>query len=185
MATALTLEPAPLPDRSLADEPLYEIVNGQRVELPPMSSYATWIAFRLGSRLEYFTEPHQLGNVATEMLFILDVQRGLKRRPDLAFVSVEKWPLDRVPPEHGDWEVIPDLAVEVVSPNDLLEDVFAKIEEYFQCGVRQVWLVIPRVKQIYVYDAPTIVHILRGADELDGGGLLPGFRLSVATIFNR
>ncbi len=185
MATAMTLEPTPIPEWSLADEPLYEVVNGQRVEMPPMSAYAIWIASRLLGRLDHFAEDRKLGSVVAEMLFILDPQRGLKRRPDLAFVSAEKWPLDRIPPEHGDWEVIPDLAVEVVSPSDLFEDVIAKINEYFRFGIRQVWLVIPILRQVYVFGSPTVVHILGERDELDGGTLLPGFRLPVATIFQR
>src|SRR5207244_9943879 len=102
-----------------------------------------------------------------------------------AFVSTQSWPLDRPIPEEGDWEVIPDLAVEVSSPNDLLKDVLAKMNEYFTYGVRQVWLVIPTRQYVLVFESPTRVRILTAADELDGGTLLPGFRLPLASLFQR
>src|SRR5205814_1449288 len=122
------------------EDTLYEVVNGQRVELPSMGIYASWITGQLDRRLGFFVDEHRLGTVVPEALFILDTEHNLRRRPDLAFVSAERWPLDRLIPETGDWEVVPDLAVEVISPNDLFEDVLGKMHEYFDKGVRQVWI---------------------------------------------
>jgi Uma2 family endonuclease len=167
------------------EEALYEVVNGHRVELPPMSAYATWIASRLGQRLGPFTETHRLGTVVTEMLFIIDPERDVRRRPDVAFVAADHWPLDRDLPATGDWAVVPDLAVEVVSPHDLFKDVMAKVREYFQAGARQVWVILPEERHVYVYTSPTQVRTLTPADELDGGTLLPGWRLPVAHLFQR
>src|SRR5260370_16202408 len=113
MASPATLEPVEVAARP-AEEALYEVVNGERVELPAMSIYASWITARLDHRLGPFAETHALGTVVPEALFILDVERDLRRRPDLAFVSSQRWPLDRELPESGDWAVVPDLAVEVV-----------------------------------------------------------------------
>src|SRR5437867_13072065 len=129
MNSIATLEPPVAPAIPRPEEPLYEIVNGQKVELPPTSIYAGWVASRLGHRLGPHAETHGLGTVVTEALFILDPVRDIRRRPDVAFVSAETWPLDRLLPESGDWEVIPDLAVELVSPNDLFEDVLARMQE--------------------------------------------------------
>jgi Uma2 family endonuclease len=185
MASPAFLEPQLRPTRPTTDEALYEVVNGQRVELPPMSVYAGWIASRLDQRLGPFVEERALGNVVTEVLFILDPERNLRRRPDVAFVSAERWPLDRPIPAVGDWEVVPDLAVEVVSPNDLFQEVLAKMHEYFENGVRQVWIVVPLRQQIYVFDSPTRVRILGAAEEVDGGSLLPGLHLPVVRLFQR
>jgi Uma2 family endonuclease len=165
------------------EEPLYEIVNGERVELPPMSIYASRIAFQLGIRLETHAEAHRQGMAVTEAMFILDPVKDLRRRPDVAFVSAATWPLDRPLPESGDWQVIPDLAVEVVSPNDLFEDLLGKMREYFQYGTKQVWIVSPASQQIYVYESPTLPRILTADQELDGGTILPGFRLPVGWLF--
>jgi Uma2 family endonuclease len=185
MASPALLEPRITPSGAAPEEALYEVVDGQRVELPLMSAYAGLVASRLDQRLGPFVEEHRLGIVVAEVLFVLDPERNLRRRPDVAFVSAERWPLDRLIPETGDWEVVPDLAVEVVSPNDLFQDVLAKMHEYFEKGVRQVWIVVPIKQQIYRFDSPTTVHILSAADELDGGALLPGLRLPVARLFQR
>jgi len=168
---------------AVQDEPLYEIVNGQRVDLPPMSAYATWLASRLHIRLGLYTEDKGMGVSVTEMLFVLDAEHNLRRRPDVAFVSTARWPLDRALPETGDWEVVPDLAVEVISPNDVFKDVLAKVREYFHYGVQAVWVVAPEERQVYVYDAPTHVRILTGQDELTGGEVVPGFHMPLGHLF--
>jgi Uma2 family endonuclease len=186
MSAVATLEPVAAPAAPLnGEEALYEIAYGKRVELPPMSIYAVRMASRLSSRMDLFAVEHQRGTVVTEGLFILDAERDLRRRPDVAFVSAESWPLDRELPEEGDWQVVPDLAVEVLSPNDLFAPVLAKLREYFEVGVRQVWVIVPSEKQVYVYDSPTQTRILSEADELDGGVILSGFKMAVAALFQR
>jgi Uma2 family endonuclease len=114
---------------------------------------------------------------------VLDAEHNLRRRPDVAFVSTARWPLDRALPRTGDWDVVPDLAVEVISPNDVFKDVLAKVREYFHYGVQVVWVVAPEERQVYVYDSPTHVRILAGQDELTGGDLVPGFRLPLVHLF--
>jgi Uma2 family endonuclease len=185
MASATLLESQQRPARPAAEEPLYEVINGQRVELPPMGIYATLIASKLQSRMGPFAEGNKLGTVVTEALFILDPERDLRRRPDVAFVSAQRWPLDRPIPEAGDWAVVPDLAVEVISPNDLHQDVMARMREYFQKGVLQVWIVVPSEDQVQVFDTPNRSRLLSVGDVLDGGTLLPDFRLPVADLFKR
>jgi Uma2 family endonuclease len=78
---------------------------------------------------------------------------------------------------------VPNLAVEVISPNDVFQDVLAKLREYFQYGVQVVWVIAPEEQQVYVYDAPTLVRILTVQDELMGGEVVPGFRLPLALLF--
>jgi len=167
------------------DEPLYEIVDGQRVDLPPMSVYTTWLASRLHGRLWPYVEEHGLGTCVMEMLFILDAERNLRRRPDVAFVLADRWPLDREIPTTGDWDIVPDLAVEVISPNDIFKDVLTKLHEYFQYGVQLVWAVVPEAQQVYVYDSPTQVRILTVRDTLTGSKILPDFHLPLASLFQR
>jgi Uma2 family endonuclease len=185
MASPAILEPQVLPPGPRTDDALYEVVNGSRVELPPVGAYSTFIASRLDQEIGPFSITHGLGLVVCDMLFVLDAQANLRRRPDVAFVSAERWPLDQPISELGDWEVIPDLAVEVISPDDTFDEMLAKVHEYFSKGVRQVWIVVPRRQQIYVYDSPNEVGILSATDELQGGSLLPGFRLPVARLFQR
>ena len=175
--------PAPLESLPIPEEPLYEIVHGLVVELPPMSFLASIVASRLQNRMGLFVETHRLGIVVTEALFILDSTSNLRRRPSLAFVSIARWPLDQPVPATGDGAVVPDLAVEVMTPNDMMLEVIAKLREYFRYGVRQVWLVLPQHEQIHVYESPTRNRILSREDTLDGGTLLPGFQLPLTELF--
>jgi Uma2 family endonuclease len=178
MPVPVTTEPPPR-----RDEPLYEVVNGKRVELPPMSIFAVLIAGRLHTILDRFVSAHGLGWAVVEALFILDSARDIRRRPDVAFVSRERWPLDRAVPAVGDWEIVPDLAVEVISPNDVAREVLGKMREYFNLGVQQVWLVFPEELQVYVYDSPQQVRIWSAPGELEGGRFLPGLRIKLAELF--
>jgi Uma2 family endonuclease len=120
-----------------------------------------------------------------EALLILDGEANLRRRPNVAFVGVDRWPLDREVPETGDWEVVPTLAVEVVSPHDLSRDVEEKVVEYFAYGVRAVWVVHPEHGGIYCYSSPTHATILEASATSEGGEVLPGFQLPMNDLFRR
>ena len=146
MTPTAVLEPvlasAPAVVDFVDDDPLYEIIDGERVELPPMSAYAGRVSFRIAATINQFANANQLGEVVHEGLFKLALDRDRNRRPDAAFVSFERWPRDRGMPIAGNaWEVTPDLVVEVVSPSDRVDELKEKIVEYFQAGVRQVWVV--------------------------------------------
>jgi Uma2 family endonuclease len=73
--------------------------------------------------------------------------------------------------------------VEVVSPHDIAEDIMERINEYFAAGVKLIWVVYPTQRLIYIYESPRQVRILGEADQLDGGTLLPDFRISIASLF--
>jgi Uma2 family endonuclease len=162
---------------------LYEIVNGQYVELPPMSSSSVRIASVLLAYLETFARTNQLGRAVAEMLFPLSPNEKTRRRPDVAFVSYTKWPKDHPLPDTDPWPVVPELAVEVVSPNDLAEELRVRVADYFQVGVSMVWVVYPKPGVIDVYQASGGLRTLTRADELDGGDILPGFRLPLTSVF--
>lgn len=162
---------------------LYEVVGEQVVETPPMSAYEYWLANVLADLLTLAVRERQLGRILVEMLFDLRPAVDRDRRPDVAFVSAERWPPDRPAPRTNAWAVIPDLAVEIVSASNTATEVLGKIEEYFTAGVRRVWAVYPDQRKVYDYDAPTAVRVLTPADVLDGGVILPGFRLPLADLF--
>jgi Uma2 family endonuclease len=163
---------------------LYEVVNGIRVELRSMGIHSTLLGLELYTLLRSFVRERKLGWIVAEALFILRETPDLRRRPDVAFVSAQRWPLDRPIPEDGDWPVVPNLAVEVNSPRDTLKEVFAKLDEYFRHGVQQVWLVEPHSRKLCVYDSPTRVRILTEVDTLDNT-IVPGFTLKVGDLFQQ
>jgi Uma2 family endonuclease len=168
------------------DEPVYEILNGEIVELPPMSFHANKIASRLLGLIWPFANGRQLGEVVSEVLVRLPLEhdRHRNRRPDLAFVSYERWP--RGKPEsyrENAWDVVPDLAVEVVSPNDFADELMEKTSEYFQAGVRLVWHVYPRQRLIQIYESLYSIRIVGADGILDGGVVLPGLSVPLADVF--
>jgi Uma2 family endonuclease len=169
---------------SSRNEELFEIVEGQRIGLPPMGILAVWIASQLVEHLNFFGRTQQLGRALCEALFHLPLPKPRDRRPDVAFVCYGRWPKDRaIPRVDNAWDVVPDLAVEVASPTDIAEDLQAKVAEYFCAGVELVWVVYPLQSQIFVYESPTQIRVLTRADELDGGAVVPGFRLLLADLF--
>lgn len=165
------------------DDVLYEVVDGQIVEKPPMGVYSAWLASLLQSALGPFVFERQLGHVVTEVLFLIDRKRNLQRRPDVAFVSYERWPRGRRVPEGAYWDVVPDLAIEVNSPSNTAREILRKIRQYFLVEVRRVWVVYPDDFVVYVYTSPTQVRILQRGDVLEDEALFPGFRLPLDSLF--
>jgi Uma2 family endonuclease len=162
---------------------LYEVVDGRVVEKPPTGALQSVLASDLVALLNPIARSNRLGRVVAETLFLIDRARDLKRRPDIAFVSAERWPLARRVPGTDPWDVIPALTVEVISKSNAAEGVVTEIEEYFHAGVTMVWIVYPVVSKVYVYDSPSSVRILGLDDELDGGALVPGFRVPLRALF--
>ena len=168
------------------DEALYELVNCQRVEVPPMSVLATRIATRLGTRLSGFVEAQHCGEVFVEGLFHLPLTEdsSRKRRPDITYVSYERRPADRPLNPYADaGDTVPDLAIEVTSPSDRAEAQRGKVLEYFRAGVGYVWVVYPILRLVDVYESESVVHSYGPDDTLKGGPVLPGFQLPLAELF--
>jgi Uma2 family endonuclease len=170
--------------RTIDDEPLYEIIDGQKVELPPMSYYGSLTGTRLTVKLGIFLETVDLGHLASETLFHLALPVDRNRRPDIAFVSYDRWPKDRKKDKNENaWDVVPNLGVEIVSPTDDAAELLDKIAEYFDARMQLVWVVYPDQSMIYAYESLTDVHGLTRSDVLDGGKVLPGFRLPLQELF--
>lgn len=182
MATAAL--PVMKPDPTEADDSLFEVIGGVRVEHPDMAARSNIIKSDLHGDLSVYVRKNGLGRAACETLFILDDDEDEQRRPDVAFVSKDRWPLDREIPLEGDWAVVPDLAIEVSSAHDKVSELVTKISDYFRFGVRQVWVVFPETEMIYVYDSPTDVRVLKAPQALESPQLLPGFSLPLAELFH-
>jgi Uma2 family endonuclease len=175
-----TLPPAHLePDAAK----FYEVVDGQVVENPPMGARESILASFLLGLIGPIARSNRLGRADNETLFMIDATRKLKRRPDVAFVSAERWSLKRQVPAAETWDVVPDLTVEVISESNSADAVARKIDEYFKAGVQKVWVIYPSTNKIYVYDSATRVRILQLGDELDGDDVIPGFAVPLTTLF--
>ena len=157
----------------------YEIVNGIPEERPMAGARHGSIIMRLGARLVNYVEAHQLGEVySPDTTFIIGRNQRL---PDLGFVFAARIPADGEP--EGIWEMAPDLAVEVISPNDIYTKVVQKVDDYLEAGVTQVWLVSPELKSITIYRSPFDVTVFQDEMELVSEDLFPGFHCKLREIF--
>jgi Uma2 family endonuclease len=168
---------------SVESELLYEVVDGHIVEKASMGAYEVLIGSFLNTRLDSCARASHCGRAVSEMLFDLGAGRS-QRRPEVAYVSYDRWPRQRRVPRTQAWPVVPELAVEVISPSNTFEEVLSKVHEYFQAGVRHVWVVAPPQQQVYVYHSPSDILVFNVQDTLTGDPFLPGFRLQLAELFD-
>jgi len=167
---------------TLPDGDQYELVDGQLVERN-MGFKSGRIAGVIERRIGKFVEDHQLGWVLPAdvgyQCFPDDTYRV--RKPDVSFLRKERLPADQEP--EGHCRLAPDLVIEVVSPNDLYEEVTGKVEMYLSAGVLLVWVFDPDRRWVFVYRRDGTGTILRPDDELSGEEVLPGFRCRVGDLF--
>ena len=189
MSTALLEAPAngrPTPTGSGRDpDALYEIIDGIEVEMPPMSMESLALASRLGSKITLFAEPRKLGEVYNEMIVQLHLHGGRdrKRRPDFIYVAYEKWPAENELVLDEAWDIIPDICVEVISPTDKFYDIEEKLDEYFEAGFPQIWIVSPDSRAIRVYTSRYEDKLYGIRDTIVPGDILPGFELPLKELF--
>jgi Uma2 family endonuclease len=157
----------------------YEIVDGQPEEKEMGNARHGGVGFRLGAEIWIHVKAHRLGGVyGADTTFQIGHN---ERLPDISFISAARIPLEGEPDDK--WPMAPDLAVEVISPNDLWEKVNSKMYKYFAAGVRQVWLVSLEHRTVTIYRSPTQITVLTEDDDLTCEELLPGFRCRLSEIF--
>jgi len=159
-----------------------ELVRGRLVREPLAGYEHGLLANRIAFPLTAFVRGHRLGDVVTaETGFVLSEDPPTVRGPDVAFVAAGRVP--RGGPPAGFARFAPDLAVEVVSPSSTLSEVQDKALDDLEAGTRLVWVVEPRARRVMIYRSRSDIRVLGEGEQLDGGGVLPGFRLPVREIF--
>lgn len=159
----------------------YELVRGELVRMRPTGFEHAEITFLLGTELNNFVRPRGLGVVGGEGGFVLERRPDTVRAPDVFFVRAERVP--RGDAAQHFLADAPDLAIEVRSPSDTLRQLIEKGDEYLAAGTRLVWIFDPRSRTVTVKTSDGATRTLSAEDDLDGGDVLPGFRLSLASIF--
>jgi Uma2 family endonuclease len=160
---------------------LYELVDGKLVE-KRMSDLAQLVANNLNDELVVWAKQSAAGRSFVEATFqCFPDDPGRVRRPDVAFVSRDR--LANYQWGHGHIMIAPDLAVEVVSPNDTVSELDRKVGEYFQAGVRHVWVINPEQQTVRIHRRPGDLSELVGGADLIDEPLLRGFRCPLTTLF--
>ena len=155
---------------------IFEFIGGEIFEVPS-NAYSSEISILVATAITNFVRPRKLGHVTGEaggyMVY------GERYAPDAAFISKEK---QAKLARRGYNPNPPDLAVEVISPDDNHRQTIIKVANYLSVGT-VVWVVYPESQEVEIYAPSQPVKVLGIKDTLDGGTVLEGFSLPVAEIF--
>ena len=160
----------------------YELVDGVPVE-KPMGAESDEVGGLLLTAFNNHIRPRKLGRAYPSQTGFrcFPHKPGMVRMPDTSFVAAGRLPGDRSP--EGYITVAPDVAVEVVSPHDLYEDVEAKVADYRAAGVKLIWVISPKTRTVLVRRLDGTCAELDAAGELSGEDVIPGFACKVADLF--
>lgn len=160
-----------------------ELVKGKVYEMAPAGGRHGYVAIKTGVRLSVHVQPNRLGHVfAAETGFIIQRDPDTVRAPDAAFISQNRLSADEIP--DGYIDLIPDLVVEVVSPNDRRREVREKVEEWLNAGVHLVWVLYPATRSAIVYRSLSDLTNLTADDYLDGEDVVLGFACRLGELFD-
>jgi Uma2 family endonuclease len=175
-------EIASLPENDLKH---FVLIDGAIFEMPPPTWLHGIIVMAIARLIANFASDHKLGMVtAAETGY--DFAPGTTLAPDVGFVIAARIPQD-LPSRY--FPGAPDLAVEVISPSERPSEIRAKIEKYMLHGTRLLWIVYPEDQKVDVYrpgeGSKANVEFLANDGTLDGGDLLPGFKLPLREVFSQ
>ena len=173
----------------------FEIINGERIPLmPPVAGHGYTLKI-IYFALSLYVSAQKLGEVISELPFVLSYVSSWVTGslvPDVMYYAAERFAVYK--DANPDWKdkpyiLVPDLAVEVVSPNDNLGELDEKVNLYLTDGVRLVWVINPKKENVSIYTLVSLQPFtkqqttLKVGDTLSGGELIPGFEIAVASLF--
>lgn len=157
-----------------------ELVRGEVVESMPPGGQHGVVALAIGSELRAWARSGPGGFVGVESGFVLSEEPDTVRAPDVAYVSAERIPKAGIP--RAFWRLAPDLAVEVVSPDDTAAEIQEKVRDYIDAGTPLVWVAYPSTREILAHSKDGTARRF-GPDDTLEAETLPGFSCRVATLF--
>ena len=161
----------------------FELIDGELKERRG-SVLSNFVALEIGGILRNHCQEHHQGWLfAAELGYrCFPWEPSKVRRADVSFIRHDRYSWQQLTHD-GFMTIAPDLAVEVVSTNDLVGELDEKVEEYLRAGVKLVWVVRPAARAVQVFRADRSESWLWAADELSGEDVLPGFRCRVGDLF--
>jgi Uma2 family endonuclease len=156
-----------------------ELIQGVILTMPPPQAPHGVCCMKIARRIGNFVDDHNLGiAVSNGTGFITERDPDTVRGADVAFWSRERLP--KLP--QGYISIPPDLAVEVVSPDDHFSRVQKKVAHYLTHGVRLLWVVDPEDRSVTVYRPDRAMRIFGETDAITGEEVLSGFQCRVADL---
>lgn len=155
---------------------LFELINGEIIEIMPGSTRHSAFGFIVGFEVQLHCRNNSIPCYISGADGAYRIGRDVIV-PDMAYKR------NSLSDDYPDTEP-PLLAVEVISPTDERSEVNEKIAIYQRAGIL-LWVFNPRYRHVYVYAPGQAMRTLTVDDVLDGGEVLPGFKLSVKELFGK
>lgn len=175
-------ELAAMPNSEHGNDYLYELIEGELKKMSPTKPMHGIVTARLTVVVGQHVEAEDLGEVfGAETGFLVKSNPDTVLATDLAFVTHER--LETIENIEKFVPFAPDLAVEVLSPSNTIDEIDGKIDAYFAAGTRLVWVANHKRRTLRVYRSPNDIRILSETDTLDGGDVLPGFTYELKRLF--
>ena len=159
----------------------HELIKGELLTMSPPGAQHGAVTMRLSAALYNYVEENNLGIVFTaETGFILERNPDTVLAPDSSFIRSER--VNTLP--DGYLEMAPDLVVEVISPSQSRPEMKRKASRWLEYGVLEVWLVDAKRRTVNIRRPAGDNQLLREGEDLTGGDIVPGFRISLSRIFS-
>ncbi len=159
----------------------YELIRGVLNKMAPVGHTGGYYELRISAKLFEFVNANGIGRAySSNTGFLLEQDPDYVLAPDASFVRQER--VEAVTDERGYFPGAPDFVAEVISPSDRMSDVYEKVEEWLNAGARMVIGINPRNRTVSVH-TPDATVTLSELDTLDGGDVVPGWRLPIVDIF--
>ena len=158
----------------------YELVDGEIVVSPAGMLHAE-IVINIVHIIATYLDENRIGKVYGDNMGLI-FPNGNLRSPDVSFIRMEKLPEGKSPVTFG--EMVPDLAVEVLSPSDSPRHVAQKIGEFLEYGAALVWLVDPQARTVTVYRSLSQTQQFTAGDTISAEPVLPGFGCVISRFFS-
>lgn len=160
----------------------HELMYGELISMPPTNDEHSSLMLHLSALLWTYQNTHpEVRCFAGDPGFFLARDPDTLLGPDLAGVRVDRLPADF--PRRTFFDIAPDFVIEILSPSERLGQINDKVNAYLDAGVQMIWLMNPAHRSVTVHSPGQHTRILEGDDVLDGGEVLPEFRLPLTELF--
>ena len=159
----------------------YEVVNGELVMSPKNNFQHGDLCAELLMRLRAYAKEHQLGRVCDSSTGFWMTNRNC-RAPDISFIARARLKAAKQSPREF-FKGAPDLAIEVLSPNNTRREMEERLRDYFESGTQLAWIIDPETESAEICSSLTNRRLLGPGGELDGELVVPGFRCKLSDLF--
>ena len=167
---------------ALPDSDRYELLEGVLTERKPMGVLSSYVASHIHGELYVFCRERNAGEVfGADVTYHCFGHEATSRRADVSFVAKGRLPGEQIPEDY--FQIPADLAVEVISPNDLAYDVVDKVSLYLRHGFGEVWVAYPNTRTVHVHRRGEPILVLGAGQAITGRGPLEGFTCPVSRFF--